>query len=58
MGKMMRNDAILSQTGSWQRPVADFCEYGNECSGTVTDEEFLHKVSNYQILKTDPGPRS
>jgi hypothetical protein len=31
--------------------VAKSCEYGNEPSGSIKDEEFLDQLSDYQLLK-------
>jgi hypothetical protein len=36
--------------------VAGSVEHGNEHSGSIKREEFLHQVSNDQVLKKDCGP--
>jgi hypothetical protein len=45
---------------SWlrMRPGGNFYEHDNETSGSVRGGEFLDHVSDYQIIKKDPVPRS
>jgi hypothetical protein len=44
----------VDSCGSRGRSVADYCEHGNELSGSTEDEEFLDQLSNYYLLKNIP----
>jgi hypothetical protein len=38
--------------------VADSCEHGNESSVSIKSGEFLDKLRDYRVLKTDSVIRS
>jgi len=38
--------------------LAGFCEHCNELTGSITGEEFLDCLSDYQLLKKDSAPRN
>jgi hypothetical protein len=48
----------LDSSSSEYIPVAGFCEYGNEPSRIIKDEEFFDQQSDYQLLKKDSAPWS
>jgi hypothetical protein len=36
--------------------VVDFCENGKEPLGSIKDQEFIDKLSDYQCIKKDSAP--
>jgi hypothetical protein len=55
----LKEKVVRLWTGfSWLRisSICEFCEYGNEPSGSTKDREFLRQLSGYQILKKDSAP--